>query len=82
MINTRSKKRYNVKTPGGRNVIHIKKKKHATALCVSCGAKLNRIKLTLRDVRNMTKSQKSPSRPYSDLCSSCMRERIKEKARA
>jgi ribosomal protein L34E len=30
----------------------------------------------------MTKSQKSPSRPYSDVCSRCMRIKIKENARA
>jgi large subunit ribosomal protein L34e len=81
MINTRSKRKYNVKTPGGRNVVHIKMKKQAAARCINCRAKLNRIKPTKHDVGKMTRSQRRPERPYPDLCPSCMRNKVKELVR-
>ena len=81
MIHTRTTKRYRVKTPGGRTVIHTKKKKYTVLRCVSCSAKLNRAKLTMKGVRKMTKTGKRHGRPYSDLCSKCMRIKLKEIAR-
>ena len=47
MIIPRSKKRYKVKTPGGKNVMHFKKKRPSYARCKKCGAKLNRPKLAI-----------------------------------
>jgi large subunit ribosomal protein L34e len=81
MIHTRTAKRYHVKTPGARNVIHIKQKKQSALLCVSCSAKLNRRKLTLRESRKLCKSEKRPQRPFPELCSSCMRKHFKNKVR-
>jgi large subunit ribosomal protein L34e len=81
MINTRSRKKYRVRTPGGRTVIHSKGKKHSAELCRSCGAKLNRAKMTFQEFARTSKSGRRPQRPYPYLCSSCMRIRIKEIAR-
>ena len=81
MINTRSKKKYRVKTPGGKTVMHVKQKKNKAIRCVSCGAKLNRAKVTNKEFRKLTKSQRRPQRPYPDMCPSCMRTKVKESIR-
>ena len=81
MINTRSKKKYRTKTPGGKTVYHKMKKKQKCILCVDCGAKLNRPRLTLRQTRNLPKTKKRPERPFPGLCSKCMRKKFKEKVR-
>ena len=81
MIFPRSKKRYKVKTPGGESVIHLKKKKPSYAKCKKCGAKLNRPKLTVEELKRLPKTKKRPERPFPELCSKCMREHFKEKVR-
>ena len=78
MIIPRSTKRYKVKTPGGKTVIHLKKRKPSYAICKKCGAKLNRPKL---NVKKLPKTKKRPERPFPELCSKCMREYFKEKVR-
>ena len=81
MINTRSKKRYKVVTPGGRTVVHTKGKKHKAEKCRACGAKLNRAKLTFKQIVRSCKTSRRPTRPMPHLCPGCMRRSIKEKAR-
>ena len=81
MIISRSKKRYNIKTPGGKNVRHFKKKRPSFATCKKCGAKLNRAKLNFRQLKRLPKTKKRPERPFPELCSRCMREHFKNKVR-
>lgn len=81
MIIPRSTKRYKVKTPGGRNVIHFKKRKTSYIVCKKCGAKLNRSKLNLKEIRKLSKTKKRPERPFPNLCSKCIRIYFKEKVR-
>ena len=81
MITPKSTKVYKVKTPGGRTVVHLKKKRHSYARCKNCGAKLNRFKLSVKEIKKLSKTQKHTARPFPELCSRCMREHFKEKVR-
>lgn len=81
MIIPRSTKRYKVKASGGRTFTHFKEKKPDYARCKKCDAKLNRSKLTVKELKNMSKTEKRPERPFPDLCSRCMREHFKDKVR-
>lgn len=79
---SRSLRRVYVKTPGGRVVVHYRKRKPKIAHC-SCGAPLKGV---VRErpykMRNMPKTKKRPERPYGGiLCSKCMRKLMVEKAR-
>lgn len=77
---SRTFRRVHVKTPGGDNVIHHKKRKPGQAVCGSCGAVLKGVASDRPyKMQNMPKSKKRPERPYGGvLCSKCMREKIKE----
>jgi len=81
MIIPKSTKKYKVKTPGGRTVAHFKKRKSSYARCKKCGAKLNRPKLSVEQLKRLPKTKKRPERPFPELCSKCMREHFKEKVR-
>jgi large subunit ribosomal protein L34e len=81
MIIPRSTKKYMVKTPGGRTVVHLKTKRPGYAKCKNCGAKLNRFKLTVKAIKKLSKTEKHPARPFPELCSKCMRKHFKEKVR-
>jgi large subunit ribosomal protein L34e len=81
MIVPRSTRRYKVKTPGGRTVIHFKSKKASHAVCKKCGAKLNRPRLKVRDIRKLPKTRKRTERPFPELCPRCMRECFKARVR-
>jgi large subunit ribosomal protein L34e len=80
---SRTYRRVFVKTPGGRTVMHYRKRKPGKAKCGVCGAFLPG---TLRErpfkMRNIAKTKKRPERPYGGyLCSKCMRKKIIEQAR-
>lgn len=77
---SRTFRRVKVRTPGGRNVIHYKSRKPAKAQCASCGKPLAGVaRLRPYKLRNTAKTKKRPQRPYGgQLCSKCMRTRIKE----
>ena len=72
-----------VKTPGGRTVIHYKKRKPGKAKCASCGAVLAGVaRARPFHMRQMAKTKKRPTRPYGgNLCSRCMRKAIIEKVK-
>ena len=72
-----------VKVPGGRTVIHFKKKKPAKAKCGKCGAFLPGVaRERPYKMQNMPKTAKRPERPYGgNLCSKCTRALLKAKAR-
>lgn len=75
MLRSRSKKNVQVKTPGGRTVTHYNKKKPGKKTCGRCGAELGGVPSDVSSViRNLAKSKKGPTRPYSGvLCSGCVK---------
>ncbi len=77
---TGSLRKVYVKTPGGVNKVHYKKKKPAVAKCAICGAPLRGVpRERPYKMANMAKTKKRPERPYGGLlCSRCSRELIKE----
>ena len=81
---SRTLRRMQVKLPGGRTVLHYKKRKPANAQCGNCGSFLKGVprERSLK-MSNMPKTKKRPERPYGgNLCSRCTRELIIQKARA
>ena len=68
-----------VRTPGNRTVVHFKKKKPNYMHCGKCGKKIVRARLIVSRLRKLPKVQRRPERPYPELCSKCMREKIKER---
>lgn len=73
-----------VKTPGGNNKVHYRKRKPARAKCAGCGAVLASVPRELpAKMANLPKTAKRPERPFGGvLCSTCMRMMMKEKARS
>jgi large subunit ribosomal protein L34e len=80
-LRSRSLKRRQVRTPGGRNVVQYRKKKPSHHKCGKCGVKLNRSKLRVTQTSKLSKTQRRPERPYPELCSKCMREKFRELVR-
>ncbi len=70
-------RRKTVRTPGGKLKWVMRERKPGHATCGTCGAKLNRARLTRDRVKKLSKVQKRPSRPFPELCSRCMRLKIK-----
>ena len=72
-----------VKVPGGRTVVHFKKKKPGKAKCGSCGKILAGVpRERPHKMKKMAKTKKRPERPYGgNLCSACMRKKIVEGVR-
>lgn len=70
-----------VKTPGNRSKIQFRKKRPAYHTCGSCGKKMTRARLCVSKFRKLSKTQRRPERPYPELCSKCMRLKIKERLR-
>ncbi|MEA3378067.1 MAG: 50S ribosomal protein L34e [Nanoarchaeota archaeon] len=81
---SRSMRRVFVKTPGGKNVIHYRKRKPSKAKCASCGKVLQGVpRERPYKMSTMAKSKKRPNRPYGGkLCSSCTRKVLTNVARA
>jgi len=80
---SRSKKMKFARTPGGRTVVHFKKKKTSKARCAWCGATLPGVlsKATSK-MKKTLKSSKKSTRPFGGkLCSRCMRRRLIKGAR-
>jgi large subunit ribosomal protein L34e len=68
------------KTPGAKTVLHYKLRKPSKAKCAGCGDILKGIaRERPTKIKNIPKSQKKVSRPYGgNLCSKCMRQKIKD----
>jgi len=66
------------KTPGGKTVVHHKKRLPAKAKCSKCGVVLKAVpRKNPTRLKNTPKTKKRPERPYGGvLCSACMRRRI------
>ena len=75
---SRTLRRVKVKTPGGDNKIHYRKRKTKKLTCVVCSKQLHGIPTLIQSkFRNLAKTQKRPQRPFGGvLCSSCSRKEI------
>jgi large subunit ribosomal protein L34e len=80
---SRSMRRVYRKTPGGKVVLHYRKRKPKLPRCGSCGATLKGVvKERPSKLKNMPKTKKRPTRPYGGvLCTKCLRKLMIEKAR-
>jgi len=82
-LRTRSRKRVNVRLPGGRTTTHYKREKPNPARCARCHGKLAGVpRLNPAEIRKLPASQRRPERIYGGyLCPRCLRETLKEAAR-
>lgn len=81
-LRSRSLRRVYKKTPGGKTVVHYRKRKPKIAHCGECGAELKGvIRAIPSKMKKTAKTKKRPERPYPNLCSSCMRKKIIKEAR-
>jgi len=80
---SRSMKRVFRKVPGGRTVLHYKRKKPKKAHCAGCGGLLSGVpRENSITMKNMPKTKKRPERPFGGvLCSRCMRTEFKAQAK-
>lgn len=78
---TKKVRRIKRRLPGGRTVIRFEKKDHSKPVCSVCKKPLAGVKSgRTAELKKLPKSKKRPNRPYGgQLCSRCMREKIKEK---
>jgi large subunit ribosomal protein L34e len=69
------------KLPGGRFIIHYLKRKPSISVCAVCKKPLHGVPRDIPSkIRRLSKTCRRPERPYGgNLCSRCMREKIKEK---
>ncbi len=65
------------RTPGNRLTVHFRKQKPNYAHCGMCGKKIVRARLRPSELRKLPKVQRRPERAFPELCSKCMREKIK-----
>jgi len=74
MLRSRSKKKVHKRTPGGHTVLRHKGKKHGVKTCARCSKHLSGVPSDASSViRNLSKSQKAPNRPYAGvLCQECV----------
>jgi|TARA_B100001971_G_scaffold116440_1_gene107135 large subunit ribosomal protein L34e len=81
---SRSLRRLQVKTPGGRTSLHYKERKPGKAKCGKCSALLKGVPRERNlKMHKLPKVKTRPERPYGgNLCSKCMRSLIVEKARS
>ncbi|MBM4240109.1 MAG: 50S ribosomal protein L34e [Euryarchaeota archaeon] len=81
---SRSYKRTFKKTPGGKTVLHYKKKKPSKHVCVHCRKPLHAVaRGRPYQIKKLSKSKKRPNRPYGGyLCPECTRKVFKKEARS
>ena len=80
---SRTFRRVFVKLPGGKTVLHHRRRKPAKAQCANCGSYLKGVASSLTShIKKLAKTEKRPERPYGGvLCSKCMRDVMVKKAR-
>ena len=80
---SRSLRRRYLHTPGGRTVIHYRRKKPKVTKCALCGQPLGGIpRLRPGKFQKLTKSQRRPERPFGGyLCHKCLAIEIKKAVR-
>ncbi len=75
-LRTRSRKRVSERTPGGRNVLHLRREGRGAPVCSRCGRPLHGIP---RSGKVRHHSGRTVSRPYAGiLCGGCLRSLIQE----
>ena len=81
---SRSYRRRQVRTPGGKTVLRYKKKKTSKHVCAECGKLLHGVpRGRPYEINKLSKSKKRPNRPYGGyLCSECVRKVFKKEARS
>ncbi len=81
---SRTYKRTFRRTPGGKTVLHYKKKKPQKHHCAECGKLLHGVpRGRPYQIRKLAKSKKRPNRPFGgNLCTECTRRFYKEQARS
>lgn len=74
MLRTRSRKRVQKRTPGGRVVTHYKAEKAKAKTCARCGEALSGVaNATNSELSKLSKSEKIPTRAYAGvLCQGCV----------
>ncbi|MEA3255668.1 MAG: 50S ribosomal protein L34e [Candidatus Altiarchaeota archaeon] len=79
MLRSRSKKKVQRRTPGGKTVTHYKKKKPGKQHCGRCAKILTGVPNTIPSkVRELSKSKRVPTRPYAGvLCAKCVEDLIR-----
>jgi len=84
MYRSRSLKRKQVRVPGGKSVMHYKRKKTSKHVCAECGALLSGVpRGNPHQIGKLSKTDKTVSRPYGGyLCPSCLRKMLRDKVRA
>jgi large subunit ribosomal protein L34e len=82
-LRSRTLRRIKKKLPGGASVIHYLKRNPSPARCAVCGRPLHGVAGGRAvSIKKLAKSKKVPSRMFGgNLCPSCARERLKERAR-
>ena len=82
-LKSKTFRRIFVKTPGGKTVVHFKKRKPSKARCGRCGKMLHGVmRERPHKMKNMGKSKKRPTRAFGGYyCGRCIREVIKERSR-
>ena len=82
-LRSRSLRKIFRRVPGGRTLIHFKRKKPKAARCGNCGSVLKGVPRELPyKMRSMAKTKKRPERPFGGvLCSRCMRKTIIDRYR-
>lgn len=81
---SRSLRRIQKKTPGGKLKQVYLARKPGRARCAECGAELHGIpRLRTVEAKNTPLSKKRTERPYGGfLCNKCARDKLKEEARS
>ncbi|MBN2422494.1 50S ribosomal protein L34e [Candidatus Woesearchaeota archaeon] len=82
-LKSRTFRRIKKKLPGGKTVLHYKKRQPSRAKCGKCGSILKGVEIAQpKKIQKMTKTKKRPERPFGGvLCSKCLREKTKKEAR-
>ncbi len=76
---SRSWRRVQVRTPGGKTVTHYERRKPKAARCAICGKPLNGVPRGRPvEIRKLSKTERRPERPYGGyICPSCLRKLYK-----
>jgi large subunit ribosomal protein L34e len=74
MLRTRSRKKVQTRIPGGDTVLRHKAEKHKVKMCARCSTNLSGVPSDVSSIiRNLSKSEKLPNRPYAGvLCPQCV----------
>lgn len=69
-----AKKKRSVRVPGGKSVVHTKRKKPRKHHCGRCGKELHGTpNAPASEIRKLSRTEKVPERPYAGvLCSECL----------